>query len=343
MDILDAEGKDSHSQLRSDRGQGRRRQGLSAGGVLSPLLWVLVVNELLKGLHELGLTAVGYADDVAIIASSDHMGTLHSKMQRVLDYVEEWCISRGLRVNPSETEMILFTRKRKRVLTAPSIFGTTQSLTQEIKYLGVWLDPKVLWNKHIQEQAPKGTCTFWACRRMFNSTWGLSPRVVLWIYRAIITPQLNYAAVVWWTSMRKASNRKAYDRVYRLVTLGITGAVKTTPTLALSALTLIPPPHATVKAEAVGAALRLRDQGHWRGSKAGHTAILEGDEHSINEVIAPEGDRTTKSFHFRRDFSISFPTREDWLEKREEIMKPKGLVWYTDGAKVEDGRAGIGV
>jgi hypothetical protein len=38
--------------------------GCPQGGVLSPLLWNLVVDELLAGLNDHGLCATGYADDI---------------------------------------------------------------------------------------------------------------------------------------------------------------------------------------------------------------------------------------------------------------------------------------
>ena len=37
------------------------------GGVLSPLLWNLVVDRLLSVTNELGFSTFGYADDVVII------------------------------------------------------------------------------------------------------------------------------------------------------------------------------------------------------------------------------------------------------------------------------------
>jgi hypothetical protein len=39
------------------------------GGVLSPLLWSLVVDDLLWGLNNNGYYTVGYADDIAILVN----------------------------------------------------------------------------------------------------------------------------------------------------------------------------------------------------------------------------------------------------------------------------------
>jgi len=49
---------------------------MSAGGVLSSLLWVIVVNKLLSLLEEGGTKLVAYADDVVIILQGKFPQTL---------------------------------------------------------------------------------------------------------------------------------------------------------------------------------------------------------------------------------------------------------------------------
>ncbi|XP_048511940.1 uncharacterized protein LOC105683896 [Athalia rosae] len=112
----------------------------------------------------------------------------------------------------------------------------------------------------------------------------------------------------------RANNRKALERVYRLATLGITGAMRTTPTLAMGALLNLTPPHI---AEAWRAALRPRFSGLWRGSGRGHTSILRLMEELIKEDISRKEDKLA-------------------------LLHTKGLVWFTDGSKKRGG-AGTGI
>jgi hypothetical protein len=42
-------------------------RGCPQGGVLSPLLWALVVDDLLWGLNNNGNYTVGYADNIALL------------------------------------------------------------------------------------------------------------------------------------------------------------------------------------------------------------------------------------------------------------------------------------
>ncbi|XP_063975045.1 uncharacterized protein LOC135161427 [Diachasmimorpha longicaudata] len=262
-------------------------------------------------------------------------------MQKALDYVQQWCTSKGLRVNPGKTEMVHFTCRRRGAVKAPSIYNTMLEFSGEVKYLGIWLDKKLSWKKHIAMQTSKVTMTYWACRRMFGSTWDLRPRMVKWIYTAIMTPQLRYAAAVWWTALNKACHRKVVDRIGRLAMLGITGALRTTPSSALEALLFMQPPHLIIREEAIKAAARLRLQGTWKGARNGHASVLRADG-ELKGLLSGGADACRPRWHFRRKFSVNLGWGETSSGKDVDWAPPRGLVWYTDGSRVS-GRAGAGV
>jgi hypothetical protein len=39
---------------------------------------------------------------------------------------------------------------------------------------------------------------FSKCRRAVRNTWGLTPKVVTWLYTYVVRPILSYASLVWW-------------------------------------------------------------------------------------------------------------------------------------------------
>jgi len=85
---------------------------------------------------------------------------------------------------------------------------------------------------------------FWACRKAYDVTWGLKPRVVHWLYFSIIRPSVTFASLVWWPGYQTGIAKKKLSRIWRLTCLGITGAMRTTPTNAVKAL-IYPPPSPT--------------------------------------------------------------------------------------------------
>ncbi len=56
-----------HLTYQDESVEARVVKGCPQGGVLSPLLWCMVVDSLLLKLNTLGYTAQAYADDLAIV------------------------------------------------------------------------------------------------------------------------------------------------------------------------------------------------------------------------------------------------------------------------------------
>ena len=173
--------------------------GCPQGGVMSPLLWCLVVDNLLTNLSEEGCQVVGYADDILIIRCGPFLYTLMELTQGDLRIVEACCRSTGLGVNPDKTEVMVFTRKYKWDRTCRlTLNGKALKLSKEVKYLGVTIDSKLTWGIHLEVKCQKFTAALWQLRRALGRNWGLKPVAMKWLFDAILKPRRTYAAVVWW-------------------------------------------------------------------------------------------------------------------------------------------------
>ncbi len=80
-------------------------------GALSCLLWCKVIDSLLLKLNATGHTAQAYADYRVIAIQSKYLGTVTYLMQGSLRVVDGK--TKGMSINPGETEVLLFARKRK--------------------------------------------------------------------------------------------------------------------------------------------------------------------------------------------------------------------------------------
>lgn len=67
-------------------------------------------------------------------------------IERWYNFIERWYLEKSLRVNPNNSEIMIFTRKRKFAFQAPSICNTVLSFN-EVHYFDVILDHKLYWNK----------------------------------------------------------------------------------------------------------------------------------------------------------------------------------------------------
>ena len=115
-------------------------RGCPQGGALSPLLWCLVVNELLARLSEGGVYSQGYVD-ICLLAVGKFPNTVSGLIKWALYTVEAWCDELSLSVNPDKTGLVAFTRRRKLPgFFKPRLSGTTLHCSKSVKNMGVILD-----------------------------------------------------------------------------------------------------------------------------------------------------------------------------------------------------------
>ncbi|XP_073811046.1 uncharacterized protein [Musca autumnalis] len=312
-------------------------RGTPQGGVLSPLLWLLVINEILKEFDQLRIKTVAYADDVVIMITGKFPQTLSELMQGALVKLSRWAHNNGLGVNPSKTELVLFTNKRKvKPFTLPTLDGVALKLSLEAKYLDIILDHQLTWKRNVEERAKRGLIALYSCKNSIGKSWGLKPQVIHWIFTAIVRPILTYGSLVWWNALSKTSLLHKINTVQRAASLLITGAMKSTPQAALNVLLDLHPMNLVVQDLAAKSALRLKEISSWRNFDYGHAVILRRSGLSVGlEVI---NDYISPQLHFD-DIEVRIPDREAWTHNSSPLP---GIEVYTDGSKMEGG-TGAGV
>lgn len=81
------------TRIAVDRGDSRTitsKRGCTQGGVISPLLWSLVVDDLLEILEASGYRAIDYTDDIAIYNPGPFEETVKDTMLQLLKQVMNW-------------------------------------------------------------------------------------------------------------------------------------------------------------------------------------------------------------------------------------------------------------
>lgn len=313
-------------------------RGCPQGGVLSPLLWCLVVDELLGRLRERGYRCFGYADDVAIIITGRFPGTITDLMRRVLLLVEGWCREVNLTVNPGKTVLVPFTRKRVQgMFNDISFFGTILEVSTEVKYLGVILDSKLTWKPHLDSRVKKAKMLFWRTRSTISKSWGLRPKVVYWLYTMVIRPMLSYAAMAWWPRVRIKAVQYQLRGLQRLACVGITGAMRSSPSASLEILLNLLPLHLFIEEAAIMGAYRLNQNGFWRATNwaGSHTKLFCQVSRQL-PICSMGSDKMVLRYQFDKSFSVHFSSRTEWTE--DTVLGTKGeLIWFTDGSKTHSG------
>ncbi len=193
--------------------------------------------------------------------------TMGDILQPELDRVIEWGQRNGLSFNPSKTTAILF-RKNKRNVKLPilSIGGTALEFHDSIKYLGILIHRSLAWLPHIRSRTSKCNALLSKCRSIISRSWGLTPKKMEWIHKAIIQPKITYGSVVWASSITEPI-RKRLNRTQRLSLTSFIHPLRSAPTAGLEVMMGWMP--MALHAEEVGmnTYLRIQDtiQSNWNG------------------------------------------------------------------------------
>ena len=126
----------------------------SQGGVLSPTLFLLFINDLVSELPK-GVKAALYADDLVLWCKEEYASTATYRLQQAANmlqsWAEEWCVS----VNKEESSTTLFTLSPKQKAGTIRLGNTPLKEDEEATYLGVTFDKKITWKSHITKAEMK--------------------------------------------------------------------------------------------------------------------------------------------------------------------------------------------
>jgi ribonuclease HI len=318
------------------------KRGFPQGGCLSPLMWCLLLDSLVKKVNRGGVYMQAYSDDGVLLVRGTVLNIIRDIMNKSVKEVLGWCRERGLDLNPTKTKLVLFTNKRKKVDMKPiEIQGKELEMVKEVKYLGVTLDSTLRYKTHIKEQTAKAIRTLYQCKRAVGRKWGLRPAMISWIYRAIILPRVLYGAVVWWHRARIKEYQKELNKVQRLACLMVTGAMRTTPTQALEILLGMKTMRIEVEKRAMEQWYRMKACKEWRGScvDKGHALIQEEVLSKLQMMIA-RNDLIKRQEIFEKKYKIHIGARDHWKVDTEYPM----TVCFTDGSRRESTKlAGAGI
>ena len=132
------------------------RAGVAQGGLISPVLFSLYVNDMPSPSHHVELAL--YADDTAIIATSRKPTLLVSYLESYLNDLQRWLSKWRIAINVSKSIAIIFARVG-RLFIQPRLLGEPIQWVDKILYLGVTLDTHIHTHAHTHTSDP-GHCLY---------------------------------------------------------------------------------------------------------------------------------------------------------------------------------------
>ena len=113
--------------------------------------------------------------------------------------IQEWAINIKITFNENKSKAMLITRWRRKEKKEIEIYINNKTLQQvnNLKYLGIMFDSKLLFRDHINYMEEKCLKLIFALSRSAKVTWGLRHDALKTIYTGGILPLMLYGAPVW--------------------------------------------------------------------------------------------------------------------------------------------------
>ena len=218
------------------------KQSVRQGGVLSPWLYLLFINDLLVELRNSGIGArvcdewcgaVVQADDMALIALT--ICGLQCMMDICNTYSQKWRYS----YNSTKSKITVHGEKeavkKKRQLTCKWYLGSEQVLEfDDVTHVGIIISKNMCNSKGIKEACSKGRGCFMGLAGSGVRPSGLSPITIGKLYKTIVLPRALYGCELW--NGLTVDSKVRLERMHRFcmkIAQGLNDRVRTDMVMAL--------------------------------------------------------------------------------------------------------------
>lgn len=109
--------------------------GTPQGSVISPLLFLIMINDLPNEIKQTETTL--FADDSCVFKSGKTLDVIVRKIQDSLNKLSHWCDVNGFKISMEKTVAVLFTHRKDTIENLLKINGHVLRVDNKAKFLGI--------------------------------------------------------------------------------------------------------------------------------------------------------------------------------------------------------------
>ena len=162
------------------------KAGTPQDSALSPLLFIFYVNDTPK--PPPGVLISKFADDMAAWAIQKQEKRAEKLIQKHLDSLSEWCNKWKIKLNPSKTQVGLFTNSNNTKEITLNLGRVPLTVSNEIKFLGLTFDRKLTWRHHIDNVRHRMWLRINAIKAISGRNLGMQSKTLIHLYKMWIRP-----------------------------------------------------------------------------------------------------------------------------------------------------------
>ncbi|KAJ8935859.1 hypothetical protein NQ318_015970 [Aromia moschata] len=203
-------------------------EGIRQGGVLSPVLFNLVMDDVIKetrgktsklymghrNLEPVWISECAFADDILVLARSD------TELKKNLNIWNEKLKERKLKLNVSKTKIM--TGGRPDIAVNVELNGDKVEQVSTMKYLGVHIESQGYQDQEINARIQSASNMFHSMKSSFIGKKEVSIKTKMSVYNSIYVPILIFGCESWVLNQKHKSMVQSMDMKYLRKVLGIT-------------------------------------------------------------------------------------------------------------------------
>lgn len=134
-----------------------------------------------------------------IFSASGNIDIAAARVQSILNNIANYLSNRGLLISPEKSQIMVFNKNKYPIGLNRNLVinNSTIPRTPSTRFLGVWLDEKLIGKAHLQYLITKCRKLVDIISSLASVKWGSHPTLLLNLYKATIRSVIDYGSQIY--------------------------------------------------------------------------------------------------------------------------------------------------